>query len=137
MSLSASQVHQVLDENGWLDAAHGSGVYALRLADPPDDPRAVHARWTEHFDVAPQYIVDGLADAGRLAYVGASSDVYSRLQDHANADVRRTAVMRPFPPVAVLGVEAADEPFEAEYNYMKRWVERDFTVWYDGTLHGL
>ena len=30
--MTPTEVHQTLDDNGWLDAAHGPGVYALRVA---------------------------------------------------------------------------------------------------------
>lgn len=137
--LTPTQAHAQLDENGWLDAAAGPGCYALRLADPPDDPRAVFEQWTAHHDAAPQWIVDGLADAGDLAYVGASgASVYDRVMDHCEGEVRQTAVMRCYPPTEVLGVRAVENPMDGpEYNYGKEWVENGFAVWMDGRLHGL
>lgn len=135
--LTPTAAHEALDANGWLDAAHGPGCYSLRLTTPPDDPRAVFEHWTAHHDAAPQWIIDGLADADRLAYVGASGDVYGRIQDHAEAEVRRAAILRVYPPVEVLGVEPRENPFEAEFNETRRWVENQFVVWSDGVLHGL
>lgn len=132
--MTPTEVHETLDTEGWLDASRGPGCYALRLTDPPDDPRAVFEAWTAVHGHAPQYVIDGLADTTRLAYVGQSSNVYERLIDHAEGEVRQTAIMRVFPPVDVLGVKAVDEPSEQEYNYAKAWIEREYDCWVDGAL---
>lgn len=133
-ALSPTDAHQQLDDMGLLDAAHQPGCYALRLTDPPDNPLAVANVWFDSFDAQPPGGFDGVAECDRLAYVGGSSDVYNRLMDHAEGEVRQTAVMQVWPPTEVLGVRATDTPFEAEYNYAREWIGRNFDVWCNGAL---
>lgn len=137
--LTPTEAHEQLDRKGLLEASRNPGCYALQVTTPPDTPRGVFDRWTAHHDHAPQWLLDGLADSVRLAYVGAAgTSVYDRIQDHCEAEVRRAALLRVFPPTGILGVEASEDPFDAaEYNYCRRWVEEGWTVYSDGRLHGL
>lgn len=128
--MTPTEAHEQLDTNGWLGDSREAGVYALAVETPPDDPRAVFERWTASHDHAPQHVIDSLADAERLAYVGESGCVYDRLMDHCRGDVRQTALLRVFPPTEVLGVEVD----ASEFNYAREWVGRGWAVWRDGMV---
>jgi len=109
------QVHEALDVRGLLEDAHGPGCYALRL-DVPASAEEAHRRWLSHYDAVPEGdALTEMAAAERVAYVGASGDVYDRLQDHAEAEVRKAGVLGPFPPQEVITVVPTDTPFEDEF----------------------
>lgn len=127
---------ETLDRRGLLEEARGSGTYALEL-DVPDSVERVRELWFGERDVAPgEGGLERLADGGRVAYVGASGDVYGRLCDHVAGDVRKAAVMEVFEPVGVVGVWGCSVPFEGEFG-RALWVgRRGWVVWVDGRVVG-
>jgi hypothetical protein len=134
MTLTPTAVHETLDERGLLDDAHRPGCYGLRVRTPSLTDEVAQS-FREHSDVTPpEKIMDRLASAGRVAYVGASGNVYDRLQDHARGDVRKALFLRCFPPVDVVGVWPSEAPFESEFNRARALSEENWTVWTDGEL---
>ena len=111
------------------DRPQGPGVYVLELDTPGVTlgPEALHAhaRWWWHAgyreqagyrDVQPDDVA-GLADCERLLYVGATSNVQDRLEDHVQADTRKSAWLSVYPPVELVQVEifpSAERAFESE-----------------------
>jgi hypothetical protein len=134
MSLTPGGVHEALDCAGWLEAAHGPGVYALR-ADVPDSAEAAHRRWRSAFDAVPGAgVLTEIATAERVAYAGASRDVYGRLMDHANGTARQAAFLSVFPPREIVTAEPREHPFEAETRVARGLREDGWTVWADGEV---
>jgi hypothetical protein len=124
-----------LDRCDLLDVSHGSGCYALRV-DVPSLPTAAKEQWDATHDARPgNDALTRMAQADRVAYVGASSDVYGRLCDHCG-EVRKAALLDAFPPTEVVNVWPVDEPFEAEFNRAYRLAQNDWVVWTDGRLLG-
>lgn len=129
-------VHESLDRAGLLDAAHGPGCYALAL-DVPDSVEAANRDWLAHFDALPgNDAVGRLARAEAVAYVGASKDVYGRLEDHAKGEVRKARVMQPFPPTEVIDVWPEDSQFIAERQHAYALADDGWRVWCDGEVVG-
>lgn len=135
MTLSPTGVHETLDERGLLEMAHGSGTYALKCY-VPATADAVEAAFADVVDATPPaHVVERLADAERVAYVGASGDVYDRLQDHADGDVRQATFLQAFEPVDIVGVWPTPTPFEAEFNRARLLSDaKDWTCWTDGEV---
>jgi len=95
-----------------ISELRGAGVYALKCIKPAD----IAEQWDRHFDHRPDYW-DELVNAYRVAYVGASNDVLSRLEDHRDADVRKAALLEVCEPVDVLNIKffpTAEQAFERE-----------------------
>jgi predicted GIY-YIG superfamily endonuclease len=67
------------------DQLTGAAVYALDLT-PPD---GVTDAWDERFDERPDYW-DRLTETDEWIYVGASGSVLARLEDHRDAEVRKS-----------------------------------------------
>ena len=136
MTLTQSTVNQILDERGLLDSAHGKGCYALRV-NTPNDVESVARSFLSVSDVTP---LDGFMErltADRVAYVGASIDVYSRLMDHADGQVRKATFLQAFDAVDVINVwptERGKDPFEQEYNRASELSRQGWVVWSDGSL---
>ena len=136
MTLTQSTVNQTLDDRGLLDAAHGKGCYALRV-NTPNDVESVARSFLSVSDVTP---LDGFMErltADRVAYVGASIDVYSRLMDHADGQVRKATLLQAFDAVDVIDVwptERGKDPFEQEYNRASELSRQGWVVWTDGEL---
>jgi hypothetical protein len=65
----------------------GPAVYCLRLTRPDD----LAAAWDTEFDHRPEYW-DDLTDADGVLYVGSAKDLLSRLNDHADGEVRLTVL---------------------------------------------
>ena len=65
------------------------GVYALRLEKPDAPEWAIAETW----DVWPSW-GDEFVAADAIAYVGASSNVLGRLEDHRDGEVRKAALLR-------------------------------------------
>lgn len=92
-------------------AARTPGVYVIECATPQTRSLEAHTRrWlavTDH-DTTPPYL-DSVAAAKRLFYVGGSeSDVYARLQDHADGEHRQVAFLSVYPPARIERVVPTD-----------------------------
>lgn len=125
-----------LDERDLLGVAHGPGVYALEC-DVPDSPAAVQERWlAQHDHDPPDDAYARLAAAERVAYVGASNDIYARLCDHVGGEVRRAAFLSAFSPTRVIDVWEHSGQFTAEFNRAMRLVRSGWVCWTDGELLG-
>ena len=132
--LSPTEMHQSLDADGLLDDSHNSGVYAIRCS-VPANVEAVQRRWLEHNNTPlPDGYAEQLAEASRCVYVGASGDVYNRLRSHANGEVRKSAFVQAFPPVAIIGVWPHDAPFEFERRKAYELSGQGTVCWTDGDL---
>jgi predicted GIY-YIG superfamily endonuclease len=116
------------------------GVYVLRCCDVGESVEA-HARaWRDagYEDTHPDDL-DRLAAADRLLYVGAASNVRSRLEDHAVGEKRQGAFTTAYPPFTVVGVEWFDSPdraFERERRIAMQLADDldDAAVWCDGVV---
>jgi len=105
----------------------GPGCYALRCC-RPDDPTAA---WDREFDTRPEYVAD-LVLSNEIVYVGASKDVYSRLEDHVAGDVRQAALLQVCPPHSLLDVwlfDSVERAFERESGIALE-LQQDHPQWY-------
>jgi predicted GIY-YIG superfamily endonuclease len=68
---------------------HKQGAYALVLNRPDN----FLERWDRHHDKRPDWL-SAARTADVLAYVGGSSDILSRLEDHRDGEVRQTTLTR-------------------------------------------
>lgn len=127
-------MHATLDDRGLLDVSQGPGTYGLQVRTPPT-VHAVTEAFREHVDVSPpDEVLARLAESERVAYVGASGNVYDRLQDHCEGEVRKALFLRCFPPVDLVGVWPSDAPFESEFNRARALSEDYDAVWCNGEL---
>lgn len=137
--LTPTTTHETLDHQGLLADAHGPGVYALEAA-VPDSVEAVHRAWHDHGDPPPDWMLTRLAQAERVAYVGASNrSVYDRLQDHAEGEVRKATLLEVFDPVGVIGVWPAEgeDPVGIEERPRAMLLAQEgWVAWTDGTVIG-
>ena len=136
MTLTQSTVNQTLDERGLLDAAHGKGCYALRV-ETPNDVESVARAFLSVSDVTPLDEFMERLTADRVAYVGASIDVYSRLMDHADGQVRKATFLQAFDAVDVIDVwptERGKDPFEQEYNRASELSRLGWVAYTDGKI---
>lgn len=134
MTLSPVAVHETLDERGLLEQSTGSGTYALQVHTPAT-PDNVARAFLEHVEgTPPSSQLERLAFAERVCYVGASGNVYDRLQDHADGEVRKALFLECFPPVDVVGVWPSDAPFESEFNRARMLSDQGYCVWSDGEV---
>jgi len=134
MTISPTAVHETLDRQGLLEKSHGPGCYALRVH-VPDGKAHVDDAFRDVVDVAPpDKHLDKLADADDVAYVGASGDVYARLMDHAEAEVRQSLFLQAFEAVTVVDVWPSPAPFESEFNRARTLSDKGWTVWSDGEV---
>ena len=129
--MTPTAITETLDTRGLLDDARGPGTYALRV-ETPDTVKSVARAFLEVGDACPP---DGALERltnDRVAYVGASTDVYTRLMDHAEGKVRQATFLEAFNPVGVVGVWPESDPFDAEYNRAVELSRQGWTVWCDG-----
>jgi len=84
------------------------GVYALYLKKPDN----VREQWEQEFDHTPDY-VDMLESKPTTVYVGAASNVMSRLEDHRDGQVRKVALLRVCDIEGLRNVWWFDSPEEA------------------------
>ena len=136
MTLTQSTVNQILDDRGLLDDAHSKGCYGLRV-ETPNDVESIARAFLSVSDVTPPDAYLDRLTADRVAYVGASIDVYSRLMDHADGQVRKAMFLQAFDAVDVVDVwptERGKDPFEQEYNRASELSQRGFVCWTDGEL---
>ena len=136
MTLTQSTVNQILDDRGLLDDSNGKGCYALRVK-TPNDVESVARAFLSVSDVTPPDAYLDRLTAERVAYVGASIDVYSRLMDHADGQVRKAMFLQAFDAVDIVDVwptERGKDPFEQEYNRASELSRQGWVVWTDGEL---
>ena len=110
-----------------LEDAHSPGCYALELQRPID----LRERWNQHYDEKPDYWTR-LVNAETVFYVGASSDLLSRLEDHRNNDdpekeSKRSTVLTKVCDIAGLQVawvsKNPTEAFELDEPQLARWLQ--------------
>lgn len=131
-----SDLTERLDERDLLGKTRGPGVYALEVR-TPDDAETAYRRWFSHHDhTPPEDALARIADASKVAYVGASGDVYGRLCDHVAGDVRKAAFLAVFRPTRVIDVWQDADPFASEFNRAVRLTREGWAVWTDGELVG-
>jgi predicted GIY-YIG superfamily endonuclease len=82
-----ADIEPFLQDEHSHERIRGPAVYCLRLT-RPDDLAAV---WDAEFDTRPDYW-DDLTDADGVLYVGSAKDLLSRLNDHADGEVRLTVL---------------------------------------------
>ena len=136
MTLTQTTVNQTLDERGLLDSAHGKGCYGLRV-ETPNDVESVARAFLSVSDVTPPDAYLDRLTADRVAYVGASIDVYSRIMDHADGQVRKATFLQAFDAVDVIDVwptERGNDPFEQEFNRASELSRQGWVVWTDGKI---
>jgi len=105
------------------------------MTDAPDTADAVAEGFENVIDeTPPETTLERLADAPRVAYVGASTDVYSRLQDHVAGDSRQATFLEAFAAVDVVYVFPTKSPFEQEYNTAAELSRAGWTIWCDGEV---
>jgi len=128
-----TELTEALDERGLLDDARGPGCYAIECA-VPDLYADVEEAWSNGHDAhPPDNTLERLAAARRVAYVGASTNVYERLCEHI-ASVREASFVGTYPPTRVIEVWPDETPFESEHNRTIELVRDDWTCWKDGEL---
>ena len=127
--------HKRLDELGVLDASHGPGIYALRVA-VPSGVEAIQREWLDAIGAPlPDEYADQLAAAETCLYVGRSGNVHDRIMDHADGQVRRASFVRAFGMADVHGVYPEDENTGvAERDRARALSDADTVVWTDGEL---
>jgi hypothetical protein len=133
--MNPTDLHEQLDRQGLLADSRGSGTYALAV-DAPDYVEPVARRWASISDEPmPEGYAERIAEADEVLYVGASAQVYDRLQDHVVAEVRQATFLSAFPPTHVRGVWPTDgDPFAEEYNRARSLADGSTEAWSDGRL---
>ena len=134
--MNETELTETLDTRDLLEAARDPGVYAIEVA-VPDRLDGVREAWDNQHDSRPDD--DGLqrlADAEKVAYVGASKNVYTRLCEHVNQRKRRASFLETFPVRDVVEIWPHLDPFTAEHNRALRLSRDDWKVWKDGELYG-
>ena len=136
MTLTQSTVNQILEDRALLDDAHSKGCYGLRV-ETPNDVESIARAFLSVSDVTPPDAYLDRLTADRVAYVGASIDVYSRLMDHADGQVRKAMFLQALDAVDVVDVwptERGKDPFEQEYNRASELSRSGWVVWTDGMV---
>ena len=133
--MNAIEAHQRIDGLGVLDESHGPGVYALRVS-VPNNVESVQRTWLDAIDAPlPDEYAEQLAAAETCLYVGRSGNVYDRIMDHADGQVRRASFIRAFGMADVHGVWPGDENNGvAERNRARSLSDANAVVWTDGEL---
>jgi hypothetical protein len=136
MTLTESGMSERLDRRGLLAASHGPGCYALAVA-VPDNASDVTLAFRQVSDAdLPDSYAERLARADRVAYVGASRDVYERLCDHAAGEKRKATFLAAFSPQRVVDVWPHDSPFTREFKRARTLVRGDSNraAWANGEV---
>ena len=133
--MTPTQAHGRIDQLGVLDESHGEGTYALEV-EAPNSVEAVQRRWLDAIDAPlPDPMAEQVAAARTCLYVGRSGNVYDRIMDHADGQVRRASFIRAFGMADVHGVYPEDENSGvAERNRARSLSDADTVVWTDGEL---
>ena len=113
MSLSLpADIEPFLDDTHAFERIRGPACYLLSLERPSD----VREAWNETFDVLPAYM-DELESAQSAVYVGAANDLLRRLNDHANGEKRKAALLEVCDVVDLVEVwwfDSVEKAFERE-----------------------
>ena len=127
--------HGRLDALGLLNDAHAEGTYALEV-ETPNNVESVQRTWLDAIDAPlPDAYAAQLADADTCLYVGRSGNVYDRIMDHADGQVRRASFIRAFGVSDIHGVYPEDENSGvAERNRARSLSSATTCVWSDGEL---
>ncbi|UBF23496.1 GIY-YIG endonuclease [Halorubrum tailed virus 28] len=135
MSLGPTQAHERIDELGLLDASRNPGTYALQVA-APDGVEAVQRQYlTAKGHPLDDGMAERLAACDTVLYVGRSGDVYDRIMDHVDGEVRRASLLEAFDPVDVRGVWPDDDNTDvAERRRAQALAGPATAVWSDGTV---
>ena len=129
------EAHQRLDGLGVLDESHGPGIYALRVT-VPNNVESVHRTWLDAIDapLLDEY-AEQVAAARVCLYVGRSGNVYDRIMDHADGQVRRASFIRAFGMTDIHGVWPDDaNTGVAERDRARSLSSATTCVWCDGEL---
>ena len=87
------------------------GVYAIQYAKPAD----IAAAWDSYYEARPRWF-DQLEAATHILYVGEAGNVMRRLEDHADAEKRRTTLSRiGCEPVGIEAIDYHDSKEAAEH----------------------
>ena len=131
---SEAELTEHLDEAGLLNDARGAGTYAIAVT-VPDSETAIREAWHDHHDaMLTDDAVEQLADADRVAYVGASNNVYARLSDHVTGVRHSTAFLTVFPPERVVDVWPAEHPFPLEVSTAMQLANDGWVAYCDGEV---
>jgi predicted GIY-YIG superfamily endonuclease len=90
---------------------HRSAVYALTLS-KPERPGVL---WDRQYDHRPPWWQE-FVTANAVFYVGATTDLLSRLEDHRDGEVRQAIVLQVCDVADLHTVWFDEAPFESEYN---------------------
>lgn len=134
--MNETELTETLDRRGQLADARGPGCYALEVT-LPDHGEQIARYWHRHHDRSPEGLFSRLADADAVLYVGAASNVYERLCDHVNGDVRKAAFLEAFPPSGLHSLwpkDSAEVAFREEQAVGRALANVTRRVWTDGEL---
>jgi len=132
--MKPADVHESLDQRGLLEDSRGPGTYALQVETPDTSGNVAQAFREYCEELPPSEHMAQLADASSVCYVGASGQVYSRLEDHTEGVVRQSLFLRAFEPVSLVGVWPSDTAFQDEYNRAVALSRDGWTCWTDGEV---
>lgn len=132
--LTPARVNDICDARGWHDAVRGTACYALEVT-IPDAPGTA---WDAVHDTRPdEAFIERITAADTVLYVGASSDAYQRMCDHAKGEVRQAAFCAAFPPTDIYGLLARSDAHVFERRYAILLAGKPSIVTYtDGDLIG-
>lgn len=127
--------HGRLDELGLLDAAHGPGTYALQVS-VPNSVESVQRRYlAAKSHPLNDSMAARLAESDTCLYVGRSGEVYDRIMDHVDGEVRRASFLEAFDVIDVRGIWSADANDDVAERRRARLLSTPATcVWTDGEL---
>ena len=129
------EAHTELEALETLAASQGPGTYAIVVA-VPNGVESVQRTWLDAIDAPlPDAYAEQLAAAETCLYVGRSGDVYDRIMDHADGQVRRASFIRAFGMTDIHGVWPYDaNTGVAERNRARSLSSATTCVWSDGEL---
>jgi len=104
-------------------SASDPGCYALNI-ETPAGGHETHARvWLESgYEETPPYLQQ-IADASRVIYVGRSSNVRQRIQEHLDGDTRKATLPSVYEVFGICGVQWGTNTDHAERSYADHFRE--------------
>jgi len=133
--MTPTSCHERLDHLGVLDDAHSEGTYALEV----DVPAGVERIQRGYMAAKGHPLEDGmaarLASVSDVLYVGRSGNVYDRIMDHVDGEVRRASFLEAFDVIDVRGVWPEDDNDGVAERRRARELSGPATcVWSDGEV---